>query len=116
MTKAKDTHKDTKKVGSDSVSRDGTKVMDVRLAPPDVLQALQDKPQPPTPSSSIAYVIRAAIAEYAKTDPRLRPPPSDRYRAYRSYISSRGFDPRKDRGFSDKTFERYEQEFRRKSK
>lgn len=76
------------------------------LTPP----ALKQGPGRP----SKAAAIRAAIAEYSKSDARLSRPPFERYRAYRAYLTDRGFDLRRESGFKDKTFEKYEREFRLK--
>ena len=65
---------------------------------------------------SHANVIRAAIAEQARTDPRLERPRRERYENYRAYAKSQGYDPRRDDGFSEKTFEKYERQFRNKHK
>jgi len=61
---------------------------------------------------SNADLIRAAIRDYAKKDASLRKAKKTRYRAYRAYISAQGIDPDPDSGFSDKTLEKYETEFR----
>lgn len=81
---------------------------------PDAIASVQPKLRSGPGRPSNAEVIRAAINDYAKTDSGLRSPCVKRYRAYRSYISAQGIDP--DSGFSDKTFEKYEREFRRKLK
>ena len=60
-------------------------------------------------------VVEAAIAKYAADDPNLSDKPEIRYRAYREFIRARGFDPHRDRGFSEKTFEAYETKFRKKN-
>ena len=99
-------------VEPDAVSRDGTQIIDVRIVLPDALPVEQPKQQLNPGTSARIEVIRAAIREYAKTHPELSQPRSVRYRAYRSYISSRGFDLSK-RGFTNKNFEKYELEFRR---
>jgi hypothetical protein len=99
----------------DAVIRDGTQIIDVRIVLPYALPVAQPKQQLNPETSARIEVIRAAIREYATTDPDLSQPRSRRYRTYRSYISSQGFNVKK-RGFSDKTFEKYELEFRRKSK
>ena len=96
-------------IGDNSVSRDGVEWIDVRIVPADALPTI--KSEAPRILTT-ADVIRAAIAEYAKTDPKLSQPPSIRHRAYRTYITSTGIDLRKDRGFGAKTFEKYETEFR----
>ena len=69
-------------------------------------------PKPGRPSKK--EVIRRAIAEYAKSDPGLVHSKGERFRAYRSYISNHGYNPRQEPGFSDKTIEKYETEFRKK--
>jgi hypothetical protein len=74
----------------------------------------QERNAPGRPSK--ASVILAAIAEHAKTDLHLERPRPERYRNYRSYARSQGYDPHRDAGFSDKTFEKYEREFRNKTK
>ena len=60
-------------------------------------------------------LILAAIAEHSNNDPGLTLPKRERFHAYRSYISERGYDSRED-GFSDKTIEKYETEFRKKKR
>ena len=83
---------------------------------PDAITSLKPKPQPGPGRPSKAEVIRAAITDYQKTDPGLSRPPSEQYRTYRSYISPQGYKPYRDAGFSNKTFEKYEREFRPKLK
>ena len=83
---------------------------------PDVVTSLPPDPESRTGRPSKAEVIRAAIADYQKTDTGLSRPPSERYRAYRSYITSQGYKPHRDTGFSNKTFEKYELEIRRRLK
>lgn len=61
-------------------------------------------------------VILAAIAEHSTNDPGLKLPKSERFRAYRFYISERGYDPHREDGFSDKTIEKFETEFRKKKR
>ena len=95
-----------------TVRRDGKSIVEVRIPSPDALRAIQPTPPTKPAASSRVDVIREAIAEYAKQDPRLARPPHERYRAYRIYISARGFDPRRERGFGEKTFELREREFR----
>jgi hypothetical protein len=99
-----------------SASRDSRTFIEVRIVMPDAIAPIQPKPQPGPGRPSKAEVIRAAIDEYAKSDSALDRPRSERYRAYRSYISSKGFKRVRDAGFSDKTFEKYEREFRNKFK
>jgi hypothetical protein len=102
-------------VAGNAVARAGTKIIDVRIVLPDALLVLQKEQRSDLEAQRRAEVIRAAIRDYAaNTDPNLGPPRSKRYKAYRSYISSRGFDVTK-RGFSDKTFEKAETEYRRES-
>lgn len=100
---------------ADTVSRDGTLLVEVGIAPPEARRDVQQKQKPNPEASARAEVRRAAIMEYLKTDPDLSAPRSKRYRAYKSYISSHGFDTNK-RGFSVKTFEKDETEFRPKPK
>lgn len=88
--------------------------LSVAAVAPDSLAAVSPQPRPGPGRPSNAEVIQAAIENYARTDPSLRKARVKRYRAYRSYISEQGIDP--DLGFSDKTFERYESEFRRSLK
>ncbi len=83
----------------------------VTAAAPDSVAAVLPQPRTGPGRPSNAEVIQAAIKDYARADPGLRKPRVKRYRAYRTYISGQGIDP--DVGFSDKTFERYESEFRR---
>lgn len=104
-------------VEHDAVSRDGTQIIDVRIVLPDVLPLVeQPKEQSDLEAKRRAEVMRDAIVDYAaKTDPDSGPPRSTRYKAYRAYISSRGFDINK-RGFSDKRLEKAETEYRRESR
>jgi hypothetical protein len=103
-------------VAGNAVARAGTEIIDVRIVLPDALPVMQPKQQSDLEAKRRAEVIREAIRDYAaKIDPNLGPPRSKRYKAYRSYISSRGFDIKK-RGFSDKTFEKAETEFRREAR
>jgi len=99
-----------------TVIRGGRTVIEVRIVMPNVITSVQPKLQPGLEEMPTADVIRAAIVGYAKIDPFLRQsPPSKRFRTYKSYISSKGFDPNK-RGFSDKTLEKYELEYKREIK
>lgn len=95
-----------------TASRDGRTVIEVRVVPAGVLKPVQPEAHEAPGRPSMADVIRAAIADYAKADPALRRPPTERYRAYRAYISARGYDPHRDPGFTKKTYEKYEREFR----
>ena len=61
-------------------------------------------------------VVKAAISKYAADDPNLSAKPEIRHRAYREFIRAQGFDPHRQRGFGDKTFEAYETEFRKENK
>jgi hypothetical protein len=101
---------------SDSVSRDGRRVIDVRIVPREAIPVVQADPHTGPGRPSKAKVICQAIDAYAKSDPRLGQAPLVRYRAYRTYISQRGYDPRRETGFSIKTFEKYEREYRNKNK
>jgi hypothetical protein len=104
-------------VGGDSVTRDARTIVDVRVVMPDVLPAaIEPKPQTGPGRPSAANLILEAIAYYAKTDPSLDEPRSKRFRAYRTYISQHGKDPITQDRFSDKTFEKYESEFRKKNR
>lgn len=103
-------------VEPDAVSRDGTQIIDVRIVLPDALPVTQEKQRFDREAQRRAEVIGAAIRDYvANTDPNLGPPRSKRYKAYRSYISARGFDIKK-RGFGDKRLEKAETEYRRESR
>ena len=99
-----------------ALTRDGQELIEIRVttAPLGEPPAAQPQQRPGRPSKR--DVIRAAIGSYAERDPSLDRPRHERYRAYRAYISSVGFDPRKDTGFADKTLEKYEGEFRRTNK
>jgi hypothetical protein len=97
-----------------AVIRGDEELIEVRVTK-SIPAQIEDRPEKGPGRPSKANVIRDAIVEYAKGDPRLNRPPFERYRAYRAYISDRGYDPRKDSGFKDKTFEKYEAEYRRRS-
>jgi hypothetical protein len=101
-------------VDGNGAIRDDKKIIDIRIAKPNVIPSLQTRLQPGLGRPSKAEVIRAAIAEYAKTDPGLDRTRSDRFRYYIGFITSHGFNPRKDKGFGIKTFEKYEGEHRKK--
>jgi hypothetical protein len=103
-------------VEGDKASRDKTNFIEIRVVAPDAIPSVQPKSLPGPGRPSEVDAINLAIADYAKTDPALKCPPSVRYRAYRFYISTKGFDPRRDSGFSNKTFEKYEREYRRNFK
>ena len=75
---------------------------------------LRAKGKPGRPSEG--EVILAAIAAYRVTDPKLKRPRRERYAAYKSYISSQGYDPRRDQGFSEKTLQKYETKFRKQNR
>jgi hypothetical protein len=91
-------------------------VVDVRLLtksmPTTVPPVRISKPGRPSKKG----VIRHAIANHAKQDPKLRQPPVVRRRNYRAYISQHGYDLRQDSGFTNSTFEKYETEYRNKNK
>ncbi|MBV8143691.1 MAG: hypothetical protein JO184_01700 [Gammaproteobacteria bacterium] len=97
-------------VAGDAVTRDGVEIIEVRMVQPDAIPVDQVEAKRASPED----LICAAITEYLKKDPRLSRPPAERYRAYRSYISKQGRDPRRERGFGDKNLERYEGKFRSK--
>lgn len=99
-----------------TASRDGKTVIDIRVVPADALLPLQPAVQDAPGRPSKEDVIRAAIAAYAKEDPTLARAPSERIRGYCNYISSHGYNPRNDPGFSDKTFQKYERKFRLENK
>ena len=96
-----------------AVSRGGDELIEVRVITSPVPVQIQTGQAKGPGRPSKASVIREAIAEYAKGDPNLNRPPLERRRHYRSYISSRGYDPHKDAGFDEKTIQKYEREFRR---
>lgn len=100
----------------DSATRDNKKIIEIHIAKPEVVPSLQTRLQPGSGRPSKAAVIRAAIAEYAKTDPGLDRPRLGRFRHYRDFITAQGFDLRNDDGFGDKTLEKYENEHRKKFK
>jgi hypothetical protein len=95
-----------------TASCDGTSFSEIGVVPTSTLTPSQPVASSTVGPPSKAVVILAAIAAYAKEDPRLERPPSERFRAYRAYISSHGHNPHTARGFSQKTFEKYEQQFR----
>jgi len=99
-----------------TVSRDGTTFIDIRLVSPDVVLPPQPVMQVPPRRLSKRDAIRAAIVAYAKDDPTLDRNPNHRFQAYRAYLMSLDYNPRKDRGFSAKNFEKYETEFRNANK
>lgn len=102
--------------GGNTVTRDDQAIIDVRVMTSRVDEeaGVRDKRGPGRPSQG--EVISAAIAKYAVEDPKLNRPLLERYRAYKSYISKCGYDPHKDDGFSDKTIEKYETEYRNKNR
>ena len=102
--------------GGNSAIRGQEEVVDLRVLtdPKSAPAEPENVPKPGRPSKK--SVIKAAIAEHAKSDPGLAQPKNERFKAYRSYIFEQGYNPRRDSGFSDKTIEKYETEFRRKSK
>ncbi|HUN77255.1 MAG TPA: hypothetical protein VMU40_22285 [Steroidobacteraceae bacterium] len=98
-------------IAGDTASRDGRKMIDIRIVLPETIPSFQPKPQSRGKPSE-GDVIKAAILDWAKTDPALRRPPLVRYKAYRAFIVSQRRDP-KDPGFDEKTFQKYETEFRK---
>lgn len=98
-------------VGGDTASQRSKKMIDIRIVSPEAIPSIQPKAQAGPGRPSEGDVILAAISEYARTDPGLKRPPSVRYRAYRSYIASKGYDP-DGAGFGVKTLEKYETEYR----
>jgi hypothetical protein len=96
----------------ESVTRGARKLMQVRVVSPEKMSAVEPTPQAGVGRPSKAEVIRAAIREHAKSDPGLNQPRSQRYRRYHAYISSQGYDPKKEAGFTEKTLEKYEREYR----
>jgi hypothetical protein len=102
--------------GANAAMRGRQSMIDLRVSIAPSNTSAQPEPRQGPGRPSKAAAIRAAIVEYAKSDPRLGRPPLERYRAYHAYLSERGFNPRREGGFKDKTFEKYEREFRRKNK
>ena len=98
------------------VSCDGSTYSEVCVVSAGAIAPTLEKASSTVGAPSRAVVIRAAIEAYAKVDPGLVKPPSVRFRAYRAYISEHGYDPRTDRGFNQKTFEKYELEYRNKNR
>jgi hypothetical protein len=96
----------------DAVSREDAALIDVRVVAPETIKAIRPTPEPRSGPPSEVELILAAIEDYAKKDPALRRPPAERYGAYRSFIVSKGRDPRRERGFSESAFEKYEREYR----
>ena len=97
------------------VIRDKQQFVDLRV----VVDTLKESPNlDEEDSDSVKEVILAAIHHHAtvNNDPKLRWVPSRRYRVYFSYITSRGYDPENDRGFSEKNFQKYETQYRKKFK
>lgn len=103
--------------GRDAVTRDGEELIEVRITSArtiDTRVETLEQPRPGRPTKG--DVILAAISDYAADDPTLKGPRSERFRAYRAYISEQGYDPRKDDGFSDKTIEKFETEYRKEKR
>ena len=100
-------------VDGDTASRDGAKVIDVRIVNPADVPSIQPQPKSGLGRPSQRDLIFEAIADHRKTDPGLKRPRAERLRAYRSYISTKGYDPRIDAGFDVKTIEKYEAAIRR---
>ena len=98
--------------GNDSVSRDDEVVVEVRV----ITETTVDHGSEEAESRTTREIVAAAIEHYATQDPTLSAPPSVRFRAYRAYIEKQGFDPFRDRGFSTKTFEACETEYRNNNK
>ena len=100
----------------DAMARARKKMVAVRVVLPDAMKAVrptaEDRPGP----HSERELILAAIEEYAKKDPALRRPPAERYEAYRAFITKKGRNPRRERGFSESAFEKYELEYRQRFK
>jgi hypothetical protein len=101
-------------IDGDNAVRDNKKVIEIRIPKSEAIPSLKLRSQPESGRPSKAEVIRAAIADYAKSDPGLDRPRLGRFRRYREFITAQGFDPRKDDGFGDKTLEKYEGEHRKK--
>ena len=99
-------------VGGDTVARGDTKIIEVRIVQPDVVQSIQPKPHSGLGRPSESKAIQEAISVYAKTDPALKRSPSVRYEAYRKHLASQGHNP-KDPGFDKKTLQKYETEYRK---
>ena len=102
--------------GGDAVVHNDEEFTDLRVLTGSIATAPegQDEPKPGRPSKR--DVIFAAIEKYATDDPSLKGAKSERFRNYRSYISEQGYDPHTDPGFGDKTIEKFETEFRKKSR
>jgi hypothetical protein len=97
----------------DVLARGRKKMVAVRVVLPDAIKAMQPTVEPrPGPPSERALIL-AAIEEYARKDPTLRRPPAQRYQAYRAFLAKKGRDPRRERGFSESAFEKYELEYRK---
>jgi hypothetical protein len=77
-------------VGGDTLSRGEVKFIDIRVAEPEVVQAIEPKPHSGLGRPSEVEAIQKAISAYAKTDPELKRPPDVRHRAYRKDIASQG--------------------------
>ena len=89
-------------------------VVDLRVltkSKPTTIQ-IEKVSNPGRPSSKSA--IWAAIAAHAKKDPTLSQPRKIRFKEYRAHMSQNGYDLKRP-GFSDKTLEKYETEFRRET-
>jgi hypothetical protein len=94
------------------VTRGETRITDVRIVPPDVIQSIEPKPHSGLGRPSEVKAIQEAISAYAKTDPALKRSPSVRYEAYRKHIASQGHNLN-DPGFGTKTLQKYETEYRK---
>lgn len=99
-----------------ATSRDGRTVIEIRVVPADALKPIRPEASETVGRLSKKDAIRAAIAAYAKEDPTLDRKRLHRFQAYRSHLTSHGYNPRKDGGFSEKNFEKYETEFRTANK
>lgn len=100
----------------DATSRGGRRVIEVRMVNANDIPSIQPRLHEVPGRPSKSDVITGAIADYAKRDPRLERPPTERLRAYYAYISARDYNPRRDKGFSEKTIQKFERLFRSKNK
>jgi hypothetical protein len=100
----------------DTAARGRKNLVAVRVLLPDAIKALEPTADPRPGPASERDLILAAIEEYSKRDPPLRRPPAERYDAYRAFLTKKGRNPRRERGFSNSAFEKYELEYRRRFK
>jgi hypothetical protein len=100
----------------DTAIRGTKEFVDLRVVTDTMLEPIEPEQRIKPGRPSRKDVILDAITQHAISDPGLMRPKRERFDAYRSYISDQGYDPHQDSGFSEKTLEKFETKFRRKSK